>query len=273
MGRRDPQHTFVDQGDRTSRASQSRVALSATASSTGWISVGEPLMTRRIAAGRRLLLQRLGQLAVPRFELLEQPDVLDRRSRPGRPASASALPEPRKRAPASRADSEGADTAAPRAAAAQTARLACRSSRRSREGSWDPPAVRPRAPQRPLGSTRVASPESVSRRGNADLTASRSPAGPRIAATETCWPSDRLTEPMVAPHRRSVFSKIASNTGLGSVGEVAMTRRISAGRRLAARAPRSARGSAPRAPGTAARSRSRSPPGRRRSGGAGSGAP
>ena len=34
-------------------------------------------ITRRISRGRRLLLERLGQLAVPRLELREQPHVLD----------------------------------------------------------------------------------------------------------------------------------------------------------------------------------------------------
>ena len=47
------------------------------ASNTGWRSVGELEMTRRISAGRRLLLQRLGQLAVARLQLGEQADVLD----------------------------------------------------------------------------------------------------------------------------------------------------------------------------------------------------
>ena len=41
-------------------------------------------------AGRRLLLQRLGQLAVPRLELLEQPDVLDGDDAPGRRRSGGA---------------------------------------------------------------------------------------------------------------------------------------------------------------------------------------
>ena len=48
------------------------------------------LITRRISRGGRLLLQRLGQLAVPRLELLEQPDVLDARSPPGRRRSRAA---------------------------------------------------------------------------------------------------------------------------------------------------------------------------------------
>ena len=55
-----------------------RAALSAIASKTGWRSVGELVITRRISRGGGLLLERLGQLAVPRLELLEQPHVLDR---------------------------------------------------------------------------------------------------------------------------------------------------------------------------------------------------
>ena len=57
--------------------SQKRAALSATTCSTGWISVGEAAITRRIVAGRRLLLQRFGHLAVARLHLVEQADVLD----------------------------------------------------------------------------------------------------------------------------------------------------------------------------------------------------
>ena len=41
------------------------------------MSVGDAAMTRSIVAGRGLLLQRLGQLAVARLHLLEQPHVLD----------------------------------------------------------------------------------------------------------------------------------------------------------------------------------------------------
>ena len=40
-------------------------------------SVGELAMTRRISRRRRLLLERLGQLAVPSLEFLEQSHVLD----------------------------------------------------------------------------------------------------------------------------------------------------------------------------------------------------
>ena len=47
------------------------------ASRTGWRSVGELAITRRISAGGRLLLQRLGQLAIARLQLREQPHVLD----------------------------------------------------------------------------------------------------------------------------------------------------------------------------------------------------
>ena len=46
-------------------------------SNTGCTSVGVLLMTRRISAGRRLLLQGLGQIAVSRVQLLEEADVLD----------------------------------------------------------------------------------------------------------------------------------------------------------------------------------------------------
>ena len=47
-------------------------------SKTGWVSVGERGDRSQDLAGRRLLLERLGQLAVPRVELLEQTHVLDR---------------------------------------------------------------------------------------------------------------------------------------------------------------------------------------------------
>ena len=54
----------VEPEDRGVSASHSRAALCAIASKTGWTSVGELLMTRRISLGRRLLLQGLGELAV-----------------------------------------------------------------------------------------------------------------------------------------------------------------------------------------------------------------
>ena len=59
-------------------APQSLAACSATASSTGWTSVGELLMTRRISLGRCLPFQRFRQLGVSRLQLPEEPDVLDR---------------------------------------------------------------------------------------------------------------------------------------------------------------------------------------------------
>ena len=52
-------------------------AFSTSVSKTGWRSIGERLMTLQDLARGRLLLQRLGQVAVPLLELLEQPDVLD----------------------------------------------------------------------------------------------------------------------------------------------------------------------------------------------------
>ena len=64
-------------------APQRRRARSRIASNTGWRSVGEAEMTRRSSARRRLALERLGQLAVPRLELLEEPHVLDRDHRLG----------------------------------------------------------------------------------------------------------------------------------------------------------------------------------------------
>ena len=58
-------------------ASHSRAALSAMVSKTGWTSVGELLIDPQDLAGRGLLLQRLGEIAVARLQLREQPDVLD----------------------------------------------------------------------------------------------------------------------------------------------------------------------------------------------------
>ena len=59
-------------------ASHSRAAVSTIVSSTGCRSVGDRLIDSQHLAGRRLLLQRLGQLAVARLHLLEQAGVLDR---------------------------------------------------------------------------------------------------------------------------------------------------------------------------------------------------
>ena len=59
------------------RRRSSRDALSATASRTGWIPWASCDDAQDLAR-RGLLLERLGQLAVPRLELLEQPYVLDR---------------------------------------------------------------------------------------------------------------------------------------------------------------------------------------------------
>ena len=56
-------------------ASHRRAALVNTASNTGWTSVGELEMTRRISRGRRLLLQRLAQRLPERF----RPRSSDRR--------------------------------------------------------------------------------------------------------------------------------------------------------------------------------------------------
>ena len=59
-------------------ASHRRAAFRTIVSNTGWTSVGELEITRRISARGRLLLEGLGQLAVPGPELREQPHVLDR---------------------------------------------------------------------------------------------------------------------------------------------------------------------------------------------------
>ena len=58
-------------------ASQTRVAFASMASKTGSNSPGELEMTLKHLGGRRLLLQRLLQLACARLLLLEQPRVLD----------------------------------------------------------------------------------------------------------------------------------------------------------------------------------------------------
>ena len=60
-----------------SNASQRRAALAATAANTGWTSVGELRDHAQDLARRGLLLEGLGERAVPRLELLEQAHVLD----------------------------------------------------------------------------------------------------------------------------------------------------------------------------------------------------
>ena len=59
-------------------ALQSFIAAATMVSKTGCTSVCDWLITRKISLGRRLLLQRFGQLAVAGLQLLEQPHVLDR---------------------------------------------------------------------------------------------------------------------------------------------------------------------------------------------------
>ena len=58
-------------------ASHNRAALSAIASKTGWRSVGELEMTRRISAVAVCCSSASVSVAVPGLELLEQPHVLD----------------------------------------------------------------------------------------------------------------------------------------------------------------------------------------------------
>ena len=58
-------------------ASHSFSARSPIISNTGWISLGELNDTQHLG-GRRLLLQRLGEIARARLHLVEQPHVLDR---------------------------------------------------------------------------------------------------------------------------------------------------------------------------------------------------
>ena len=54
-----------------SKAAQRRAALSATVSRTGWMSVGELLMTRRTSPVAVLLLEGFDEVPIPGFELLE----------------------------------------------------------------------------------------------------------------------------------------------------------------------------------------------------------
>ena len=78
MGRQ-PEHRRHPSGEIVaSDASHNRAAVLATASSTGRISVGELLMTLQDVGGRGLLLERFGELAVARPQLVEEPHVLDR---------------------------------------------------------------------------------------------------------------------------------------------------------------------------------------------------
>ena len=58
-------------------AEPGRALLDDGCRSTGWTSVGERLMTLQDLAGRRLLLQRFGEIAVANLQLLEEADVLD----------------------------------------------------------------------------------------------------------------------------------------------------------------------------------------------------
>jgi hypothetical protein len=64
-----------------SMAPQTRAAFSATVSMTGWSSVGGAGDDPKDLRGGRLLLERLGQLAVSGLELRKQAHVLDRNHR------------------------------------------------------------------------------------------------------------------------------------------------------------------------------------------------
>ena len=69
-------HLAIEPDTALSGAAQS-TALAAMVSKTGWTSVGELGDDPQDLAGRRLLLEGLGEVAVARLELLEQADVLD----------------------------------------------------------------------------------------------------------------------------------------------------------------------------------------------------
>ena len=68
----------VDQSDTVLRGRHKRAAFSATAFSTGWMSVGELEMMRRISAVAVCCSSDSVSSCITRLELIEQPHVLDR---------------------------------------------------------------------------------------------------------------------------------------------------------------------------------------------------
>ena len=131
-----------------SSASHSRAALSTMASKTGWRSVGELEMTAQDLRGRRLLLQRLGQLAIARLQLLEQPHVLDRDHRLVGEGLQQLDLLVGERAGLSSANVDGRRSAVPPAASAPSARFVAPIAASNRRGPTRDPSRRPEREQR-----------------------------------------------------------------------------------------------------------------------------
>ena len=122
----------------------------------------------------------------------------------------------------------------------------------------------------PVAHTR---PATVSRlTGTVSPTVSALRSVPCRATRRRCSPSRRKIDESVAPHTRAAFSATASMTGWRSVGELAITRRISAVA-VCCSSDSFSSGSAPRAPEQPHVLDRRSPPGWRTSRGARSASP
>jgi hypothetical protein len=175
--------------------------------------------------GRRLLLKRLGQVAVPRLELVEQPDILDSDHRligeggdqlnllvGERPY----LGPPDADCPDSLGSAEqrnvehGPETLGPRepALSGYSSISACMSA------TW---IVRRSSTARPVA---------VPRRGKAPT--GLEGIGPSCATRRSPSPSTWKIVTSKASHRRAALVDTAANTGWTSVGEQEITRRISA---------------------------------------------
>ena len=215
------------------RPSHRRTALSAIASNTGWRSVGELEITRRISAGRRLLLEGLRQVAVARLQLLEQAHVLDGDDRLVGEGLEAGRPDASEKGSDSIArHADGADGPAP----SRTIGTASTVRNRPR-----PPMARPGTPGRPSrpgrwtsAPVRIARPvTAIGVRARAGMHAgcrpavgSRSRDGP--PRRRGAVPSNRRAHRSSARRTgAAALSAMASNTGWMSVGEPEMTRRIS----------------------------------------------
>ncbi len=177
--------------------------------------------------GGRLLLQGLGQLAVPGLELREQPHVLDRNDRlVGEGLEQRDLRLGEESAFLPRDDDRPIGSPSRSMGTARAVRKpACTIALGSYSGSsamstWTTARVR------------IARPVTVPRSGGRGNTR-------RLASTASgvlpCWatmwirrPSKRTTLPFTASHNRAALWAIASKTGWASVGEPEMARRISA---------------------------------------------
>ncbi len=181
-------------------------------------------------AGRRLLLERLGEIAVSLLQLLEEPDVLDGDDRlvgerleeldlPVREGSGLARDDgdrPDRDAVAQHRDGHGAAVGGD----AARRRPARSSGSASTSGMWATPRLRTDRPaalpatRRPRpGATHGLDPSGVNPCGE-----------PRSGGAV---PSKRNTKQNCASQRRAALLAMVSKTGWTSVGELEMTRRIS----------------------------------------------